>query len=79
MMHAVARVANPYGPSDDAQRPPLAVGMFVEAEIEGHVYEEVYLLPRSALRQADGNDRVYASHHRVETGRWVGPRPAPRD
>lgn len=55
MIHAVARVEDPYGRSDDPDRPPFAVGLFVEAEIEGRLVDGVYSLPRSALR---GKDRV---------------------
>ena len=35
MVHAVAQVQNPYGRGDDPDRPPLAVGLYVEAEIQG--------------------------------------------
>lgn len=55
MVHAVAQVTNPYGRSTDPDRPPLAAGLFVEAEIEGIKAEDVIVLPRSALRD---NDRV---------------------
>ena len=55
MVHAVAEVADPYAPDPDPNRPPLAVGMFVEAEIAGHIAREVALLPRDALR---GRDQV---------------------
>jgi RND family efflux transporter MFP subunit len=51
MLHLVARVEDPYGRRD--ARPPLAVGMFVAAEIEGHVLEDVLELPRAALRADD--------------------------
>lgn len=51
MLHLVARVEDPYGRRD--ARPPLAVGMFVEAEIEGRVLTDVLDLPRSALRADD--------------------------
>ncbi len=50
MVHVVARVADPYGRGDAADRPPLAVGMYVRAEILGRVAEDVVVLPRSALR-----------------------------
>ena len=50
MVHAVAQVKNPYGRGDDPDRPPLAVGLYVEAEIEGATAEGVAVLPRSALR-----------------------------
>ncbi len=55
MVHAVAEVIDPYAPDPDPNRPPLAVGMFVEAEIAGHTAREVALLPRVALR---GRDQV---------------------
>ena len=64
MVHVVAEVADPYAPSDDPGRPPLAVGMFVEAEIEGRVAAQVVVLPRAALRGrnqvlvVDGGDRL---------------------
>ncbi|MDA1315785.1 MAG: efflux RND transporter periplasmic adaptor subunit [Acidobacteria bacterium] len=56
MVLAVARVADPYGQGGRRGRPPLAVGMFVEAEIEGKWAGSVTVLPRSALR---GKDTVY--------------------
>jgi len=54
MVHAVARVENPYGRGGDGERPPLAVGMFVEAEILGRRVPSAVVLPRAALR--DGRD-----------------------
>jgi len=48
MLHAVARVENPYERKDD--RPPLMVGLFVEAEIEGRTVRQVTEVPRAALR-----------------------------
>ena len=56
MVQAVARVADPYGQGGRRGRPPLAVGMFVKAEIEGNWVGPVTVLPRSALR---GGDTVY--------------------
>jgi len=54
MIIAVAEVADPYSASsDDALRAPLAVGMFVHAEIEGRSFENVIVLPRAAMRDAD--------------------------
>ncbi len=56
MLNLVARVENPYeAAAGDPSRPPLVVGMFVEAEIEGRPATDVAVLPRSALR-ADGDD-----------------------
>ena len=53
MVHAVARVEDPYARGADPDRPPLAVGMFVEAEILGRRSGPVADLPRSVLRGAD--------------------------
>jgi RND family efflux transporter MFP subunit len=53
MVNVVARVRAPYAPTSG--RPPLSVGLFVEAEIAGAEAEGVVVLPRSALR---GGDRV---------------------
>lgn len=55
MIHAVARVEDPYGRGESPDRPPLAVGLFVEAEILGRQVDDVVVLPRAALR---GDDRV---------------------
>jgi RND family efflux transporter MFP subunit len=48
-LFVVAQVDDPYerGPDD---RPPLRIGQFVEAEIEGRVLPGAFVLPRSALR-----------------------------
>ena len=50
MVHVVARVEDPYAISADSSRPPLAVGLFVNAEISGRSAEQVTLVPRSAMR-----------------------------
>jgi len=50
MVNAVVQIKDPYGRGDDPSRPPLAVGLYVEAEIEGITAEGVAVLPRSALR-----------------------------
>jgi len=50
MVHVVARVADPYGRSSHVARPPLAVGLFVEARIMGRVVDDAFVLPRAALR-----------------------------
>lgn len=55
LVHVVARVRDPYGRGDDPSRPPLAVGMYVQAEILGRRVEQVAVVPRSALR---GDDRL---------------------
>jgi len=53
MIHAVAAVDDPYGRATEAGGPPLSVGMFVDATIEGRTIDDVFILPRIALRGAD--------------------------
>ena len=53
MVHAVAEVGDPYAPGPNPNRPPLAVGMYVEAEISGRTARDVAVLPRQALRGRD--------------------------
>jgi len=57
MVHVVAQVADPYGrdlsPEERRGRTPLAVGLFVEAEIQGRHVEAAVELPRAALRGGD--------------------------
>jgi RND family efflux transporter MFP subunit len=55
MVHVVARVEDPYGRESSDGRPPLAVGLFVEAHIFGVTARDAIVLPRSALR---GENRV---------------------
>lgn len=54
MVTLVARVEDPYG-SGPAERPPLAVGLFVRARIEGRQVPDAFVLPRAALH---GDDRI---------------------
>jgi RND family efflux transporter MFP subunit len=63
MVRVVAQVEDPYGKRDDADPLPLAVGMFVEAEIMGRVVENAIMLPRTVLREqqvlvVDDEDRL---------------------
>ena len=53
MVHAVAEVSDPYAPGPNRRRPPLAVGMYVEAEIAGRTARDVAVVPRAALRRRD--------------------------
>lgn len=55
MINVVARVAEPYG-QGEGRTAPLAVGLFVEATIEGESVDRAFVLPRDAIRE--GN-RVY--------------------
>ncbi len=50
VVYAVAQVHDPYRPAAGSDRPPLQMGMFVEAEIKGKTVENAYVLPRQALR-----------------------------
>ncbi len=47
-VYVIAQVDDPYGRRYEE---PLKVGLFVEAVIEGRTFEEVYRLPRTALRE----------------------------
>ncbi len=60
MITAVAEVEDPYGrkPGDDVS--PLAVGLFVQAEIEGETVDDVFELPRTVM---NGMDRVFIVDH----------------
>lgn len=51
MVQAIARVPNPFAASGD--RPPLAPGMFVDAEIAGREVKGLVRIPRSALDAGD--------------------------
>lgn len=54
MINVIAQVEDPY--KQEGNRPPLAVGLFVEAEIIGHRVDDIFVLPRSALQ---ANNQVY--------------------
>jgi len=63
MVHLVARVTDPYGleggleADPEVERTtPLAVGLFVKAEIEGLSVDRAFVVPRDALREGD---RIY--------------------
>lgn len=46
----IARVNNPYGKKTTAEA-PLKIGYFVDASIDGETLKDVFVLPRSALRE----------------------------
>lgn len=66
MIYLVARVADPYGTkrSRAEDEMPLAVGLFVKAFIAGRHVENVFVVPRSAMRSdntvaiVDAQDRL---------------------
>ena len=49
-LFVVAQINNPYGRTN-IERPPLKIGSFVQAEIMGRVLEDVFVIPRSLLRE----------------------------
>jgi RND family efflux transporter MFP subunit len=53
MINVVARVEDPYG-----SEPPLAVGLFVSAEILGRREPRAYVLPRAAIREEESGFQV---------------------
>jgi len=50
MVHAIAQVDDPYGRQESEDPMPLAIGLFVDAEIMGRVATDVIVVPRSAVR-----------------------------
>ena len=50
MLYAIAQVHDPYGHKNG--RPPLFIGLFVQAEIIGQERQAIFVLPESALRSA---------------------------
>lgn len=55
LVYAIAEVNDPYGTAADHGM-PLAVGMFVNAEIQGVLPHNAFVMPRTALRK---EDKVY--------------------
>jgi hypothetical protein len=66
LVHVVARVEDPYGIASGL--PPLEVGLFVEAEIEGREVPGAMRLPRGALR-GDGEVVVVGPDAALRTRR----------
>ena len=71
MVRVVVRVNKPY-----ADRPPLAVGLFVRVEIKGRQIPDLAVIPRSALHQGgivwvvDSDDRLH--YRKVQVARIDG-------
>jgi multidrug efflux pump subunit AcrA (membrane-fusion protein) len=71
VIYAVVAVEKPFLRDPGSGRPPLTVGMFVEAEIQGRQMERVVSLPRNALRNdgsvllVDNSDRLQSRKVRV--------------
>jgi RND family efflux transporter MFP subunit len=62
VLHVVARVEDPY--AQRGARPPLAVGMFVQGEIEGYLWRNTYVVPRAGLYD-DSTVIVVDEHDRL--------------
>jgi RND family efflux transporter MFP subunit len=64
MLFGIAEVKNPYGAGASEYGMPLAVGLFVNAEISGRQLKDAYIIPRHALRAGNqvyvinGNGRL---------------------
>lgn len=78
MVNLVARVHDPYGRQQEGEATALPIGLFVEASIEGRLFEEVFELPRAALRRRDTvwvvDDDGRLEHRRVRVLRSIGDR-----
>jgi RND family efflux transporter MFP subunit len=53
LLNAVVEVSNPFARDPSSERPPLAIGQFVEAEIIGKQIDSVVVLPRRAVQPED--------------------------
>ena len=64
VVYAVVEVEKPFVRDVSSGRPPLSIGLFVEAEIQGRELRQVVALPRNALRNdgtvllVDAQDRL---------------------
>ncbi len=65
VVYAVVEVEKPFMRNRDDGRPPLAIGLFVDAEIEGRQLKQVVTLPRSALRN-DGSVLLVDAQDRLQ-------------
>ncbi|CAH0991821.1 Efflux pump periplasmic linker BepF [Sinobacterium norvegicum] len=50
VLYALAEIDLPFAKDESNRRPPLTVGQFVEAKIEGRELDNILLLPRKALQ-----------------------------
>ncbi len=51
-LFVIAQVDDPYGKMDE-EHPPLKINQYVRAEIQGDKLDEVFVIPRAALRNND--------------------------
>jgi len=64
-LFVVAEVEDPYRRHSDDPAPPLTIGMFVDAMIQGRELEDVFVLPRGAVR-VGGEVIVIDEENRIE-------------
>lgn len=53
MTYAVAEIQNPFKEDPNSDRPPLSIGMFVEAEIQGRSIANAVPLPKQIIYRGD--------------------------
>jgi len=53
MLYGIAEVEDPYGANVSVHGMPMAVGLYVNAQIEGKKVASAHVIPRSALRAGD--------------------------
>ncbi|MGB6229923.1 MAG: efflux RND transporter periplasmic adaptor subunit, partial [Litorimonas sp.] len=58
VLHAYAEVRDPFA-GDASERPPLAPGLYVEADIDGPTLDDVIMVPRDGLR---GTNEVFLAN-----------------
>ena len=68
-LFAIARVADPFSRKSGDDKAPLRVGQPVRAAIDGKVLENVFVVPRSAIRQL--NRIALIEPHAEEEGKLV--------
>ena len=66
VVYAVVEVEKPFQRDPESNRPPLAIGLFVEAEIQGRSMSGVAVLPRNALLN-DGTVLLVDANERLES------------
>ena len=59
----IAQVQRPYDQPDS--KPPLTVGLFVDAEIKGREVSDAVVLPRAALQSEEGHVHVISADGRL--------------
>ncbi len=73
---AVGQVNDPFGKHADGS-PPLKIGQFVEAEIAGEDLQNIFIIPRSAVRA--GNEIILISSDSPRTLRRMNVEPLTAD